>query len=328
MKKVLTVLTAITALVACDKFDRQQASVGGDAKKTSSVVVEIQGIPLGSKADGDERQTPDETKVSQYDIAVYDAAGLLEWSGHVDKADSPRHVITGLGAGRKTIAVAANINAGMPATLTAFGSLPTDLRDNRLSEGFVMVGTAEAVAAEDPEVVKLSLKRIAAKISVEGNITAAWLGDAPESFVITDIYVANVATRSNYAFNGTAGPSINLRSTEDVTTDDVYRALTVSQRTFWESGKPFNGGVSFYVYPNSDSARTCIIIKALYDGEVTYYPIRIDQEIASNTLYTLGDVKITWRGVDKPWEEYTRIAANIKIDVKNWGYTQQNEVIF
>lgn len=327
MKKVLIVLTAITALTACGKLDRQHKP-GPDGEKTSSVVVEIQGIPIGSKADGDQRQTPDEMKVSQYDIAVYDAAGLLEWSEHIDKADSPRHVITGLGAGRKTIAVAANINAGMPATLAAFGTLPTDLRDNRLSEGFVMVGTAEAVAAEEPEVVKLSLKRIAAKISVEGNITTAWLGDAPESFVITDIYVANVATRSNYAFSGTAGPSVNLRSTEDLTTDDVYRSLTVSQRTFWESGKPFNGGVGFYVYPNSDSARTCIIIKALYNGEVTYYPVRIDQAITSNTLYTLGDVKITWRGVDKPWEEYSRIAISLQLKVKDWEYIRQNEVIF
>lgn len=319
MKKVFLIAIA-GALVLCASCNKEpQAS----ASREGEVVVDIEGLPIVmTKAGETEYQTDNEKKISQIDIAVYDASGVLEWHKHyTDNRTSRRQTITGLTVGKKTIAVVANYTFEMPATLTALQTLASDLKDNSRSN-FVMSGFADAVASANPEPVSLKLQRVCAKFLVDGVIRTEWDGDAPLSFDITDIYLANAATASTFTYNGTAGPSINLRTSVELTDDTVYRDLTVAPKMSWTPGSQYNNGLSFYAYPNSDGARTCVMIKAMYEDEVTYYPLVIPQEIRNNTLCRIGDITITCQGVDNPWEDFTKVKVVFDIEVVDWDYNE------
>jgi len=326
MKKyIYFAFAGIVALCAsCNKELNNNIDVPS-ANGNASLVVDIQGLPMATKAatkaGETEYQTNDEKKVSQVDIAIYDASGVLEWSKHYNEARTSRQTITGLTVGQKTIGVIANLTVEtIPTTLANFKALASDLKDNGRSN-LVMTGIAEGMASTNPEPATLKLARIAAKFSVDGNITTEWEGDAPQAFDITDIYLANVATASNVIY-APASPSLNLRSSVEVTSDVTYKDLTVASKQSWSSGSPFNGGVSFYGYPNNDSARTAIMIKALYENKVCYYPLVINQEIKNNTLYKIGNIKITCEGVENPWDDFTKVKILFDIEVVDWDYNE------
>ena len=322
MKKILYFTLAglmmVLGTTSCNK--NLEGVEQNELAKNASVIVDIQGLPMAvTKAD---YQTDNEKKVSQVDIAIYNASGVLEWSKHYNEARTSRQTITGLTVGKKTVAVAANLTIEtIPTTLAAFKAYATDLKDNGRSN-LVMFGSAEGMASSNPEAIELKLARVAAKFNLEGKIKTAWEGDAPASFDITDIYVANAAAASDFSYSGTAGPAINLRSTVDLTTDPVYKDLTVATKTTWASGDAFNGGVNFYAYPNADAARTCIMIKALYEEKVCYYPLVINQEIKNNTMYKIGDITITCEGCENPWDDFTKVKILFDIEVVDWDYNE------
>ena len=334
MKKIIYTLAALTLVlctVACNK-SLDTVEVTGDENK-SKIIVNIKGFPAASpsddtvksltKGEGDTKyQTTVEKKVSQVDIVIYDESGAKEWNRHFDGAPMSHQLISGLTEGAKTVAVLANYTLdSVPATITAFKETLTSLADNS-RDNFVMVGVAEGTAGTDPEPVSLKLVRVAAKVSVTGNIITAWEGEAPESFDITDIYLANVAVASDFDYDGSSGPEINLRSTVELVADSLYNDFTVAVKKNWTDGDQFNGGVEFYAYPNSDDVRTCVMIKALYDGRVTYYPLVINLPIAQNTLYRIGDITITCEGCENPWDEFSKIRVFFDIEVADWDYKE------
>lgn len=323
MKKAFLIAMA-GALVLCASCNKEPGL--RDGASDAQVIVDIQGARLMSpetKADdAGEYQTENEKKVAQYDLAVYDAGGVLEWHKHyTDDRTARRQVVTGLTEGKKTIAVIANMDMEMPATLAALQGMASDLRDNS-RDNFVMSGFAEAMASANPEAVTIRLQRICAKFVLDGVIRTEWDGDAPLSFDIETVYVGNAASGSNFLYNGTAGPTVNLRSSFDLTTDPVYADMTVAQKSTWTPGRQFNNGVVLYAYPNSDGARTAVMIKAKYEGEVTYYPLKIDQDIRNNTLYRIGDITITCQGCDNPWDDFTKVKVNFDIEIIDWDYNE------
>lgn len=318
MKKAIYLALAgmLVLCASCSKesIDEVLSAGNGDA----TLVIDIKGLPL-SNVKAAAYQTDDEKKISQIDIAIYDASGALEWSKHYTEARTSRQVVTGLVAGKKSVGVIANLTVGtMPATLDGFKAVSTDLKDNSRTN-LVMSAIVEGTASTNPEAVKVSLARVAAKFTIDGKITTEWEGDAPQSFDITDVYLANVSVASNVVY-ATSAPSVNLRTSTTVTSDAVYKNLTVAQKQTWTSGSPFNGGVSFYGYPNKDASRTCLMLKALYEGRVCYYPLVIDKEIKNNTLYRIGDIKITCEGVKNPQDVFTKIKILFDIDVADWDY--------
>ncbi len=322
-RKFLIVAAIVVTLAGCQKEPCSKCS--GLQENVSSLIVDIQGIPLsvtkGETHNGDERG------ISQIDIAIYDDAGVLEWAKHCAVAPASRQSATGLKAGKKTVCAVANLPVeSVPRTIEEFRSLSSALRDNGQS-GFVMTGSAAGEASPKPEPVTLKLSRLAAKVSFEGMVTTDWTEKAPASFDITDVYLANVSAESTLSFVS-GEPSVNLRSGVNLTDDDVVRTLTVAEKESWEPGDPFNGGVPFYCYPNATDVRTCVMIKALYNGRVCYYPLVIDREIRNNTLYRIGNVTITCEGVENPWDDFTQVKTSFEITISDWDYNEYPEIDF
>ena len=284
------------------------------------LVVNLKAHQSDTRADA-EYQSEIEKQLSRVSIAIYDSSGNLEWSKHYEDNRSSRQVITGLSEGKKTIAVVTNKTLETPATLDGFKSSVTGLDDNTRTN-FVMTGMSEAVASSDPDPVDVRLARTVAKFTVKGNITTQWEGDAPESFDITGIYLANVTVTSNFVHGGEVAPTLNLRTSRELTGDAAYRELTVASKLEWTAGGPFNGGVSFYGMPNSTPTRTAVMIKALYEGRECWYPLVIDREIKNNTLYEIGDVEITCEGTADPSEPFTKIKITFSLKVTDWDYQE------
>lgn len=329
MKRIyhnLIVLGIIAIMASCRKepcqkcLEEQARAMSNGLKSDATLVIDVQGLPMNIT------KTKAERGITLLDIAVYNDSGALEWSSHLDNPTNARQTATGLEAGRKIVCAVAGLAVGeMPRTFDEFITLASGLRDN--GEEFVMVGSDAGEASSRPEPVMVNLSRLAAKVSLEGFIVTDWTEKAPESFDITDIYLANVSAESNLAF-ASSEPSVNLRSSVDLTGDSVLRALTTAPMEDWTGGEPFNGGVSFYCYPNASKTRTCVILKALYDGRVCYYPLVIDREIKNNTWYRIGDITITCEGVENPWDDFTSIKTSFEISISDWDYNEYPEISF
>ena len=322
MRKFILIASALSAVLlsACDK---ESPAVYDKGK--ASLVVDIQGLPLNVTR-ADVWHTEAERAISMLDIAIYDDSGSLEWSEHYDNPQSARQTATGLEAGNKTVCAVANLPVGsLPQSLDGFRGMASSLKDNRGC--FVMSGSAAGEASPNPEPVSLKLSRLAAKVSFEGMIATSWTDKAPATFDITDIYLANVSAESSLSF-ASSDPSVNLRSKAELVEDEAVRSLTVAAKESWEPGDAFNGGVSFYGYPNASEVRTCVMIKALYDGRVCYYPLVIDREIKNNTWYRIGNVTITCEGVENSWDDFTKVKTSFEISISDWDYNEYPEISF
>lgn len=329
MKKIyhnLIILGIVAVLASCRKepcqkcLEAQNRLMADGLEANATLVIDVYGLPLSVT------RTETERGISLLDLAVYDASGALEWSSHIDNPTNARQTATGLEAGKKTVCAVANLPTGcFPQTLEEFETFASVLSDN--GEGFVMTGSGKGEASPNPEPVPVKLSRLAAKVSLEGYIVTNWTEKTPASFDITDIYLANVSAESSLAF-ASSDPSVNLRSKVELVEDEVTRALTVAPKENWTPGDLFNGGVNFYCYPNASETRTCVMIKALYDGRVCYYPLVIEREIINNTWYRFGNVTITCEGVENPWEDFTHLKTSFEISISGWDYNEYPEISF
>lgn len=329
MKRIyhnLIVLGIIAVMASCRKepcqkcLDAQARAEANEVEAIATLVVDVQGLPLNVTRSEADRG------ISLLDIAVYDDSGYLEWSSHLDNPTNARQTATGLQAGTKTVCAVAGLAVEeMPRTLEGFRALASGLRDNGV--GFVMAGSEAGEASSRPEPVTVKLSRLAAKVSLEGSIVTDWAETPPSTFDIMDVYLADVSEESTLAF-APSEPSVNLRSSVELTGDSVLRALTWASVENWTDGEPLTGVVSFYCYPNVSETHTCVMIKALYDGRVCYYPLVIDREIKSNTWYRIGDVTITCEGVENPWDDFTKVKASFEISISDWDYNEYPEISF
>lgn len=329
MKRIynnLIVLGIIAVLTSCREepcqkcLEEQAHAMANGLKSASTLVIDVQGLPLSVT------KTEAERGISLLDLAVYDDSGALEWSSHLDNPTNARQTATGLEAGKKTVCAVANLSAGcLPQTLEEFESFASVLGDN--GGNFVMTGSTMGEASSKPEPVALNLSRLAAKISLEGMIVTDWTDKSPVTFDITDVYLANVSAESDFSFSP-GEPSVNLRSDIKLVADSLLQSLTVASKESWTSGEFFNGGVNFYCYPNASEIRTCVMIKALYDGRVCYYPLVMDREIKNNTWYRIGNVTITCEGVENPWDDFTRVKTFFEISISDWDYKEYPEISF
>ena len=338
MKKILFSIAGAALLFASC---REQVSVEPlSLPADSGVIVNVQGVNL-LKGNA-EVQTDAEKNVTSLDIVIYDESGTYEAGKSF--TDNPAskigvdQVITGLTEGPKTICVA--VNAALetyPGTIGAFYTAVSNLADNSVDNGFVMTGSVPTAAAATPTRVVVPVKRIAAKFVVDGNITVDLIEEDVKDFTVSKIYIANAATASNFAFGaGTykvANPAyVNIidKPTEFVKVD-ALRKFTVCEDPEWTSGKPY-AGASFYVYPNvlteqkdlSDYYKlTTVVIEASYkdaagQSQLCYYPIRLAQSIDANTVYRIGDIKITCIGVDNPIKDFNKIFVSFNVSVEDW----------
>lgn len=311
MKLIAVMLTALTVFPSCGKAD---GNFGGEG---ASAEVEIIDPDKGT----DELQTEDEKSIRNLDVAVYDENGELEWSHRYKTFPKGRIVVTGIAGGEKTIAVAANVtDMEIPFYLYDFQHYVSELNDN--DDGFVMSGFVKCEARPGPEPVKVALRRLAAKVALSGNISVRWSGDPPESFDIKAVYLANVSVESDLSGDSTTVRFINRRNLKSYTDDEKFRTLTVAQKREWNPGGKFNGGTSLYCYPNATELRTALMILAAYDGEECWYPLVIDRNIRSNTLYVIGNVVITGKGNDDPEEDYEKLSFEYDVSLEEWKYEQ------
>ena len=333
MKK--TFVFALAGIVlCCASCNKEISPVAQETVKSgdASVIVNIKGA-LGTKADV--YQSEDESKVASLYVGVYDAEGKLEkkmsYTTDAQARIGTNIVYTGLAEGEKTICVCANIDdfvmpelLNSTETVVGFNGTKVNLAQNSRTN-FVMAGKVKANANDSPTAVEVPLQRVVAKFVVDGNISVDWVGDAPASFDITDIYVANASIDSDFSFGGTVGNFINVRTSTDLTNVSEYRNLTVASKTSWTVGKPFNAtGAFLYAMPNSTSTRTAIIIKAKYEGRVCYYPLKIDTAIKNNTLYHIGDITITCEGNETPEPDFDKVLVNFSVKVQDWTF---NDII-
>lgn len=306
-------ISSLAISVACSRITADKASAG------SSLTIHINGgeFDNGAVSKADEIQSENEKKISRMEIFVYDDSGKLEWCDVYDSYMSDRFTIAGLREGRKDVAIVANKKLSeTPQSLSQFKSMASGLTDNSRNS-FVMTGMGSAMANSKSEVTDIGLVRLAAKFSFRGVIRTDWTLNRPESFTLTDVYVSNVGSRSSFEHMNTS--TIENPRRGDISMNAQIRNLTYAERNReWIPGYVFNGGIDFYGYPNHTDQRTAVIIKALYNGRVCYYPIVIDMPIESNTLYNIGTVTISSEGVQNPWQDFGHVSIGCKVKAQDW----------
>ena len=324
MKTKFILLLAATVLgtAACKKnLDNPSvpsaAVPGGEETVTLSV-----SLPLGapSKASGSATEA-NETALKSVQVFVFNSSGNLEAS----QSASSSSVNLTCTKGAKTIAAVVNgASLGSIKTLAELSGTVSDFSENSAA-GLVMYGKISKTIETDTSVT-LEVARLAAKITI-GKITNGIALSQYQSspIAVNAIYLINVA--GDAKFSGDYTPALWLNGQKNsAAADNLYyekpSSLTIAHNASDASGH------YFYCYPNptSDdstasewSARhTRLVVEATVGGQICYYPLTLPV-IEANTVYSIGELKITMIGTDSPDVIDAKGSASFTITVAPWN---------
>lgn len=328
MRKFILFLSVLVAVVSCNK--NQSVPVHCPSGE-SGLSFTVRSGALLTKSE----KTESEKTVNSLIVAIFDSNGVCEWLKKYSSLPSGKEDVVGISKGSKRILACANKNLSLSvgSSVSEFTSLVTNLSENSRN-GFVMFGEVNAEASGVPTIVDLELYTVAAKFDLAGRFILDWESDAPESFSITDVYLTNVGSKSDFSFSGSYSPSVNPRNPGVV--QNGYESLTLVSSNWTSSGTRFGDGSALYGYPNDrSSADTYLIIKALFNGEVCYYPFDINDKIKedggkilSNTSYKFGDITITCKGVKNPYDDFSKIKVLFSVKVTEWKDENLGDIYF
>jgi hypothetical protein len=220
-------------------------------------------------------------------------------------------------------------------TLEDFRDLTDDLstREYR-QEGFVMIGSAvcDVVPGEiaRPEIkVGRMVSRVVLR-SVMCSIARQY-----EEMVIDCAFLGNAALGhsfrgESYAWANVGGymdvmktKPVGLDGVEGVCPDCLYRSLGCRLQV----GERYEEPVSFYCYPNSTDAYTCLYILTTIGQNKYYYRVPLDKGIDSNATCAV-DVTITNLGAPLPPDgvlQKGEIVATVSIEGWSMGHLYNAE---
>ena len=319
--RLLALFLVFAATYACQEKIAMTENVDGTKVKLK-VVVPVEETRVTS--------SNDESKISNYQVYVFDDQGVLE--SYVNQTGSD--IVLDCIAGNKTVAVLANAPVlNDVATWDALAAKTSLLSHNSVG-AFVMAGQQSVSLTSDKE-VSISVSRLVSKIrlsSLQLSFEAPQYQSA--TFKVASVYLINVPAETRY-FSNTV-PTTWYNKQKYLSTDantliyDDMKSVTVT------SSSPYSTTNTFYCYPNpSDqdsfsqtwSARhTRLVVEAYLGNNKYFYPVTLPK-LEKNKIY---DVKltITRPGTSVPDDEVDKYAADFTISVKAWetGSTVTEEI--
>ena len=309
MKRKLILFCAAAALVAlgCSK-ELPKSDAAADRVEVGVTI----GGSVATKATGSFAYH--ESTLKDVQVFCFDKATGVREDYKRGESNTVKLSIT---TGTKRIYALANCpDLGAVTTEASLLSTVTSFSNNSL-DGFEMIsptGSATEQVITGSGNIELSVKRIVAKVLVD-KLVAAFEQPSlrPLDFVITKIYMVNVAKNNNYGLS--------------VVPNEYYQGGDNNgsriNGMIAEEGLSYNlknGGSSdvqhgFYVYPNSSSNRTKVVIEGTLKGDSQMYAFELPA-IERNKVYDIQEIRITRPSSDNMFAD-----LDVTIRVADWDET-------
>ncbi len=320
-KFILLLAAAAFGTAACTKnLDNSSETAGAVPGGEETVTLNVN-LPFGtpSKASGSATDA-NETALKSVQVFVFNSSDNLE----AYQSTATGSVNLTCTKGTKTIAALVNGEAlsGIK-TLSELSGTVSKFSENSAA-GLVMFGTVTETIETDTSVT-LEVARLAAKVvigKITNSIAMAQYQSSP--IAVNAIYLINVAGEAK--FSGEYTPSLWLnQSKNSVTAGNLYYEKPSSLSIAYNASDA--SGHYFYCYPNPTSEdstasewsarHTRLVVEATVGGQTCYYPITLPV-VNANTVYTIGELKITMIGTDSPDVVDAKGSASFTITVAPW----------
>lgn len=324
MKNFINVFGALCVGMTMFNACQEKLSVGTEEEK---VTVQISVPSTDTKITG----SVNEAAVSNYQVFLYDDAGVLE--SYVQKSTSDISLECTVGS--KTVVVLVNapaINDG--TTLSGLTSRKSLLSDNSAGD-FVMTGMVTETITKSMTSLTVQVSRLVSKVKLSKlEVDFEMPQYQSQEFKVSSVYLINVPADRNY-FSSSA-PSVWYHKMAYTSSDACALIYDNMDGVNVSSSTPYQTQNTFYCYPNPESGdsfsttwsarHTRLVVEGTLNGTRYYYPVTLPQ-MESNKIYDVS-LKITRPGATKPDAEVDKFAVGVSISVKNWetGATVVEEI--
>lgn len=343
MKKIVTMLAAVAALVSCTERGLETPAVGPEEDVCSlSIAVDTEN-ESGTKAPAAYTASKDyESAVKKVQIFVFDSDGKL--NAYVNAGTSLTATID-VSYGTKDVwAVVNGEDLGSITSKTGLLSHTVSLGTNStdVSKGFVMAGNASVTLSGPTASAPITVSRLVSRValvSVRNEMPAAY-----GSISVVNAFLANVVGNENIA--GNASPSIwyNMEGRSDTTPRAAANiinggtyAASEAALTYKQIGQSVSSGTTHdvssspylvYAYKNSSAVapsgfhstfsaqKTALIVTIVISGTTYYYPVVMDS-LERNKSYTVA-LTLKGLGSEDPDTPIQKGAISAAVTVAGW----------
>ncbi len=326
---LLTISYLILALSCTKELNHKQDNINESARISLSINKDFSNLTKSINKDWKDKD------IKSLKIFIFNQDKSLEIA---EERSSSENIELFCHSGEgKSIYVLANYNKDISINNEAqISSLYSSLEDNNIGS-FVMCGKLSNVRIEDNGNYNISIKRIAAKISID-----------KISNDIQDLYLKqqSIKLKSIYLINAVTG-RYNMFATDFTPTTWTNKQRYTSNTSFDNMtydyvNSPINNNESyihthtFYCYPNPISTdnnssvwsarKTRLVIEVMIGSKTYYYPLSLPI-VKANTHYHFKSLSITRKGSDNPDLIVSSEQANFNIVIEDWNDSQMGSII-
>lgn len=324
MKKLIYLIAVLPLLLAnaCAKEDTSTENVQPIISKRVALNVGVDGLGDSNLTTKASSASANETTVASLQIFVFKTDGSLDAYGTGTSSSLSLSVTTGT---RDIYAIVNAPSLNTIRTKSALLDATSNLTDNLTN--FVMTGAKLAQPISAASSISIAVSRLVARLAIS-KITnkMASVQYQSDAFVVTKIYVINVAGANNYGVTSLGSTWYNQMKYVSGAADAIlYDAVTSGTIAYNAS---LSSAHYFYVYPNSTATDTQsttwgprftrLVVEATLGGKTYYYPISIPS-IQQNKTYTVSELTITRPGSDSPDIPVSSATCTFSVTVTDWA---------
>ncbi len=323
MKKSIYLIAVLTLLLAnaCSKDDTSQEIVPPFNTKRVALNVGLDGLGNYNLTTKALSASANEITVASLQIFVFKTDGSLDAYGTGTTSSLSLSATTG---SRDIYAIVNAPNLNTIRTKSALLAATSNLTDDLTN--FVMTGSKLAQPISAATSISIAVNRLVARVSID-KITNRMTSPQYQSdaFVVTKVYVINVAGANNYGITSLGSTWFNqMKYVSGAANAILYDAVTSGSIAYNAS---LSASHYFYVYPNNTATDTQsiiwsprftrLVVEATLGGKTYYYPISIPS-IQPNKTYTVSELTITRPGSDSPDIPVSSATCTFSIAVTDW----------
>lgn len=350
---IMMVAAAILFFAACNKVE-SEAPVEMELAASSKIIVNLETAAAGTKVTN--ATDANEQKVNNVQVYVFRnhggeaSANEIDGSKHFAAAESTGYSVD-CTVGERKVYVVVNANDGAKDVKEVTNEQQlldrvTNLGENTPSK-LLMIGKKDVKTTASFETTIQVYRMVAAVLvdKVNVNFSSPALQESG-TLVITDMYLANVTGRNNYAnttnwsalesaywFNqlGTDAARTACPETVKALTQESGLSISLKHGQCTEDGQTH----TFYCFPNNcthaegapfTQRATKLVVKATLNGKTYYYPCDLSR--ANNQGDTIYDLKANYKyhltlninrpGSEDPDSPVVISASTFQIKVEDW----------
>lgn len=315
MKKISSILfIALTGLVIVSCSIKRQSDEDCGCNRTKVIVAASAGATKVS-----DLSMIEDSKVNTLQVFCFRPDGTVDAYGSTDEGDQLELECT---VGERRFVAVVNgpsiASATSPADALRIAS-EAALQDNDL-DSFVMAGELSKTVSPD-DAVLIPVRRQLSQLSIK-KITLAWKEEALKTadFKITDIFILNA---SGQVKEGEVTTWYNAHEYKGEQNKWLHGGLDLTM----VDGDIYETEHRFFSCPNPTDVETFaeewsprhtrLVVQALLDGKVCYYPMTFGV-IEPNKTYVITGLTITVPGIDNPDGKIEKGNISCSIEIIDW----------